>query len=55
MSSLEYQKNTGQLDLASIKRKKTGKVPPIQNMPTDQELARLAKLSAPENMGPLIS
>ena len=35
MSSLEHQKNTGQLDLASIKRKKSEKVPPIQNMPSD--------------------
>ena len=56
MSSLEHQKNTGQLDLSTIKRKKNVRVPPIRVKQTmDKELSYLAKLTAPENMGPLIS
>ena len=51
MSSLEHQKNTGQLDLSTIKRKKKAKVPTIRAM--NKELSYLAKLTAPENMGPL--
>ena len=39
MSSLEHQKKTGQLDLASIKRKRSGKTSPAYKMPSDHELA----------------
>ena len=58
MSSLEYQKQTGKLNLNSLKRKNRKPSPEATNaanMTKEQrELAELTKMQAPKNLAPVI-
>lgn len=52
MSALEYQKNTGQIDLSHLKRKRKEEVD-LEATLTDAQLLRLAKMTAPKNLAPV--
>jgi hypothetical protein len=54
MSALEYQKNTGLIDLSHLKRKKTDEtVINLDASLTDAQLKILAKMAAPKNLAPV--
>lgn len=53
MSALEYQKNTGQIDLSHLKRKKKQDEVNLEDSLTDAQLMRLAKMTAPKSLAPV--
>ena len=52
MSALEYQKNTGQLDMSLLIRKKKDDNN-VEDSLTDAQLLRLVKMAAPKSLAPV--
>ena len=53
MSALEYQKNTGKIDLSHLKRKKKQDEVNLEDSLSDAQLMRLAKMTAPKSLAPV--